>query len=161
MAATTISTTTIDVATAVAAEINAPVSGTEWLDSGFVCQRKWLPSYTPAELAANIRITVVPISEKAKRIARKLTERDHLVELWMQKTVSAIPATRETAVTDLAAFAFQVKDYFLAAHRVLSTLANVHVTESEVDACYSPKDLAENNLWVGVIRLMLQERTNQ
>ena len=161
MAATTISITTIDVATAVVAEINSPVAGTEWLTSDFVCERKWLPAYTPAELVAKVRITAVPISEKAKRIARKLTERDHLVELWFQKTVSAIPATRETAVTELAAFAFQVKDYFLAAHRVLSTLANVEIVSSEVEASYSPKDLAEHNLWVGVVKLTLRERTNQ
>lgn len=161
MPATTITITTIDVATAVAAEITTPVSGTEWLQLNATAERRWLPTYTDKQLAEAVQISVIPISEADERIGRKLVQREHAIELWMQKKTDPDPATRDAAVDDLASFAFQVKDYFMAAERTLSTLANVYLMKAEVQVAYNPKDLAERNLWVAVVKLKFSERTAQ
>jgi hypothetical protein len=161
MPATPSSTTTVAVADAVAAEINTPVSGTVWLQLNADCSRKWLPAYTDIELAERVRIAVIPINEQAERIARKLVRREHLVKLWLQKKVDPDPATRDAAIDELVLFAVQVKDYFLTAHRVLSTIANVYCMKSELHVSHSPKDLAEHSLWVSVIELTFHETTNQ
>src|SRR5262245_929498 len=114
-APTPISTTTIDVADAVVAELGTPVTGTVWVDaaSGFLAVRKFLPKYTDDELNT-LRIAVVAVQENDQRVARNLVGREHRIALWFQKKVNPDPDTMETEVTNLAQFAFQVKDYFMA-----------------------------------------------
>lgn len=154
-------TTVIDVAEAVNTEINSPVPGTTWLQSEFDCAQEMLPAYTDAEVAARIKIAVIPIDEDCERIARNATERQHTIQLWFQKKVPTAPLARDTAVKALARFACQIKDYFHTSGRTPSTLTNAFCVKSQVQVSYNPKDLAEHNLWVGIVHLTFKERTTQ
>ncbi len=84
-----------------------------------------------------------------------------MLRLWFQQKVNADPALDEVQIDKLARFVFQVKDYFIAAGRTLSTLANVDCRRSIVKASYSPKDLEERQLYVGVVEMVFHETTRQ
>ena len=63
------------------------------------------------------------------------------------------------------AFLNQIDDYFMAKHRKLNQIAghaagedNVYCIRSKVTN-YSPKDLDERGLWVGVLEMTFVERT--
>lgn len=157
-----ISITTVDIANGVVNDINTPAAGTVWLESGFVCERRWLPVYADADLTT-LRIAVVPVSERDNRIARGLVQGEHLVKVWLQRTVADAPNTYESQIDALAAFAYQIKDYWIAKRRTFTqaALANVYPMGANVAANYSPKDLDERRLWVGVVELSFHLRCDQ
>lgn len=152
--------TTVGIATAVASEINTPVAGTVWSQTGFVCARKWLPVYTAFELET-LRIAVIAVSEEDERISRKHVARKHMVELWVQKSVPPKPADYESLVDAYAAFVFQLKDYWIAKNRVLAAYPKVNPLMAKVRANVSPKDLDEKQMYVGVVELTFKETTEQ
>jgi hypothetical protein len=151
--------TTIGVAEGVASEINNPVAGTVWSQTGFACARVWLPVYDDADLKT-LQLGVAPVTEDDQRISRKHVQRDHLVKIWLQKKVTSKPADYKAEIDALAAFAFQLKDYWIAAGRVLAAYPKVNPMHARV-VPYSPKDLDEQQKWVGLVELMFRETTQQ
>lgn len=162
--------TTKDVAQAVADEINLDANLAIWSQSGFSCRRSRLPLHDGAALAT-LQLDVMAIKRERERSAergatRAALESEHTVKVWMQKTVDSKPAVYEGQIDDLTAFLNQVDDYFLAKHRKLNQVAghtagvdNVYCIRSKaVD--YSPNDLDERKLWVGVLELTFVERTS-
>lgn len=153
--------TTTEVANSVAAELILPVAGTVWSQTGFNCASEvlWLPVYSDADLAT-LQLCVLPVSEDDERVSRKHVQREHVVKVWLQKKVDPKPATYRPLVKAYAAFAFQIKDYWIAARKRLTAYPGVECTRAKVTP-YSPKDLDERQLYVGVIELNFRETTNQ
>jgi hypothetical protein len=166
---TTVTITPVDVAQAVADEINLPASLAIWTQAFAPATQEWLPAYDDSQLAT-LQIAVVPIVRNRERREQKGSARgvlasEHTVRIIMQQLIDPTAGLLKTAVQALAAFLNQVDDYFMAAHRKLNQVAghtvgsdNVYCVRSRV-VQYSPKDLDSRKLWDGEIEATFAERT--
>jgi hypothetical protein len=170
--------TPVDVAQAVADEMNAvaALNPAVWTQT-FTCTMTF---FTPmgSEDLETLQIRAIPILRQRERgeqhatpggslagrgSSRAVLQSRHVVNLEFYKTVDTTAANLDGQIKALAAFLYQVDDYFMAAHRRLATVAgsasnNVYCVGARTTNC-SPEDIEKARLWRGAIQLTFQEQT--
>lgn len=162
MAAQT-TTTAIDVAEQVAIDIKTPMNSWEWLITNFACDDLFLLEWSNEDLQT-LQIGVVALSEEDDRDpekggTRKHVAREHVVHVFFQK----MGVKTKADIKALAAFVFQVKDYWMTARRTFSNanFKGLWVAKAKVLACTTPKAEMERVGWAARIALTFREVTEQ
>jgi hypothetical protein len=146
---------TLDVADAVAVEINAPV-GVTWCQKDFECESTILPLFELEQLTT-LRLSVMGVETDGERHTRGHVKDMHRVLVGLQKTVSANPKDYREEIKDLVKFLFQMKAYWLTEGRRINGMTSVYCKKAKVHVLYNPEALESQNVYEGLLELNFEE----
>ena len=134
---------TIDIADAVASEINAATPGT--FSETFTAQRMVLPEFELSDLA-ELKVTVVPKSVKITGTTRSASEYEIAIDIGIQKKLGK---DLNTEVADLGTLVDEISDYL--ARRPLTQAAYAAWTAIINDPIYAPQHLSDQRVFTSVL----------
>jgi hypothetical protein len=136
----------IDIAAAVAAEINAAPGGT--FSQPFAAVRKVLPVYELAELA-ELKVTVVPKGIEISGSTRSVSQYDIAIDIGIQQKLSANNTDIDAEVEALGTLVDEIADYLR--RRQLTTAPFAAWMRIENDPIYVPEHLSEQRVFTSVL----------
>ena len=137
--------TVIDIADAVAAEINAAGTGT--FSEAFVAVRKVLPVYELPDLA-ELKVTVVPKRVEISGATRAASQYEIAVDIGVQKKVGK---DLDTEVAALGTLVDEIADYLR--RRPLSTAPFAVWINIVNEPVYAPEHLAAQRVFTSVLTI--------
>lgn len=132
----------IDIADAVAAEINAA-----GILPGVTAQRRVLPAFELEQLA-ELKVTVVPRGVQITGSTRSTSQYDATVDIGVQQKL-APGSDEETEVAGLSTLVDQIADYLR--QRPLATAPTVSWVSTTNDPVYAPQHLLEKRVFTSVL----------
>ncbi len=135
----------IDIADAVAAELNAAPPGT--FEPAFTAVRRVLPEFELADLA-ELKVTVVPKRVEITGATRAASQYEIAVDIGIQRKCGK---DLDTEVATLGALVDQIADYLR--RRPLSTAPFAAWVSLVNEPVYAPEHLAEQRVFTSVLTL--------
>ena len=136
----------IDIADAVAAEINAAPGGT--FSQAFEAVRKVLPVYELADLA-EMKVTVVPKGIEINGSTRSASRYDVAVDIGIQKKLTGPNENLDAEVAALGTLVDEIADYLR--RRPLSAAPQAAWVSIANDPVYAPEHLSEQRVFTSVL----------
>jgi len=136
---------TIDIADAVAAELNAAEAGTFAED--FTAQRRVLPKFELADLA-DLKISVVPKGVEIERATREARRCDISVDIGIQQKVGK---DVDAEVERLCELVEQIADYLAGRGLLASGMSGVAFLSVANEPIYSTEHLADDLVFTSVL----------
>jgi hypothetical protein len=133
----------IDIADAVAAELNAAPPGT--FSQSFTAQRRVLPEFD-LEGLADLRVTVVPRSVEITGSTRSASQYDIAVDIGVQRKLGK---DLDAEVAALSSLVDAIRDYLR--RRPLASLPWATWVSIANEPVYSPEHLAEQRVFTSVL----------
>lgn len=133
----------IDIADAVAAELNAAPPGT--FSQSFTAQRRVLPEFD-LEGLADLRVTVVPRSVEITGSTRSASQYDITVDIGVQRKLGK---DLDAEVAALSSLVDAIRDYLR--RRPLVSLPWATWVSIANEPVYSPEHLAEQRVFTSVL----------
>ena len=135
----------IDIADAIAAELNAAPAGT--FAPAFTAARRVLPAFELAELA-ELRVTVVPKSVEISGAMRSACLIDCQIDIGVQQKLGK---DMDTEVAALCGLVEQIAAYLR--RRTLAGAPHAAWVRSQNDPVYAPDHLAQQRTFTSVLTL--------
>jgi len=136
---------TIDIADAVAAELNAAEPGTFGED--FTAQRRVLPKFELADLA-NLKVSVVPKGIEIENASREDRRCDISVDIGVQQKVGK---DVDAEVERLCELVEQIADYLASRGLLASGMSGVAFLSIANEPVYSTEHLADDLVFTSVL----------
>jgi len=136
---------TIDIADAVAAELNAAEAGT--FDEDFTAQRRVLPKFELADLA-DLKLSVVPKGIEIENASREARRCDISVDIGVQQKVGK---DVDAEVERLCGLVEQIADYLAGRGLMASGMSGVAFVALANDPIYSTEHLADDLVFTSVL----------
>ncbi len=133
----------MDIADAVAAELNAAEAGT--FGESFVAERQVLPDFSLADLA-QLRVTVVPKRVEITGATRSTSQYEIAVDIGIQKKLGR---DLDAEVPILATLADEIAEYLR--RRPLAAAAWAAWVSIVNEPIYAPEHLAEQRVFTSVL----------
>ncbi len=133
----------IDIADAVAAELNAAPAGT--FDPAFTAERRVLPEFDLPDLAA-LKVSVVPKAVETESATRAATRFDCQVDVGVQQKLGK---DLDTEVAVLCTLVEEIAGYLR--RRPLAAVPHARWVQSQNDPVYAPEHLAEQRTFTSVL----------
>ena len=133
----------IDIANAVAAEINAAGPGT--FSEDFAAVRKVLPAYELPDLVA-LKVSVVPKRVEISGSTRSASQYDIAVDIGVQKKLGK---DIDTEVAALGTLVDEIADYLR--RRPLAAIPGAAWVNTVNEPIYAPEHLAEQRVFTSVL----------
>jgi len=136
---------TIDIADAVAAELNAAEPGT--FSEEFDAQRRVLPKFELSDLK-DLKVSVVPKGVEIENATRDARRCDISVDIGVQQKVGK---DVDTEVTRLCGLVEQIADYLAARGLSAAGMSGVALVSFVNDPVYSTEHLADDLVFTSVL----------
>lgn len=133
----------IDIADAVAAELNAAPAGT--FEPAFLAVRRVLPEFELAELAA-LRVTVVPKAVELSGSTRSLGQCDCQIDIGVQQKLGR---DLDGEVAALCSLVDAIAAYLR--RRPLAAVPRAAWVRTQIDPVYAPDHLAQQRTFTSVL----------
>ena len=135
----------IDIADAIAAELNAAAAGT--FAPAFTAVRRVLPSFDLSELA-ELRVSVVPKALDISGAARSASQFDRQIDIGVQQKLGK---DLDTEVAALCGLVEQIAAYLR--RRPLTGMPHAAWVRTQNDPVYAPDHLAQQRTFTSVLTL--------
>ncbi|MBI1373632.1 MAG: hypothetical protein GC159_12960 [Phycisphaera sp.] len=135
----------IDIADAVAAELNAAPGSPATFSQAFTAQRQVLPIFELADLAA-LKVTVVPRSVQITGSTRAASQYEIAIDVGVQKRVGK---QVDDDVETLSTLVDEIADYLR--RRQLSQATYAAWISIDNEPVYAPEHLAEQRVFTSVL----------
>lgn len=135
----------VDIADAVAAELNAAPAGT--FDPAFTAMRRVLPEFELSDLA-ELKVTVVPKAIEISASSRSGGQSDFQIDIGVQKKLGK---DLDTEVATLCELVDTIASYLR--RRTISGAPTVAWVRTRNDPIYAPEHLAEQRVFTSVLSL--------
>ena len=133
----------IDIADAVAAELNAAPAGT--FDPAFTAVRRVLPEFELSDLA-ELKVTVVPKAVEISGSTRSVGQLDFQIDIGVQKKLGK---DLDTEVAGLCGLVDGIAGYLR--RRALAAAPHAVWVRTRNDPVYSPEHLADQRAFTSVL----------
>ena len=141
----------MDIADAVAAELNAAEAGT--FSQAFTAERRVLPTFELSELA-ELKVTVVPKAVEITGSTRSASQYDIAVDIAVQRKVSK---DLESDAAELATLVDEIADYLR--QRPLTDASHASWVKIVNEPIYAPEHLAEQRLFTSLLTVTYRAMT--
>jgi hypothetical protein len=133
----------LDIADAIAAELNAAPAGT--FDPAFTAVRRVLPEFDLADLA-ELKVSVVPKALEISGSTRSVGQRDCQIDIGVQKKLGK---DLDTEVATLCGLMDAIAAYLR--RRPLAAAPHASWVRTQNDPVYAPEHLAEQRAFTSVL----------